>query len=73
MKNILISFITLISALLLPQLNQAQAPDFLWAHGMGNSGHEEAQLVAADPSGNIVVAGFLKVWWILIRERPALL
>lgn len=55
-----IRFITLIIALLLPQLNQAQAPDFLWAHGMGNSGHEEAQLIAADPSGNIVVAGFFE-------------
>ncbi len=55
-----IRFITLISALLLPQLNQAQAPDFLWAHGLGNSGHEEAQLIAADLSGNIVVAGFFE-------------
>lgn len=60
MKNMFIRFITLIIALLLPQLNQAQAPDFLWAHGMGNSGHEEAQLIAADPSGNIVVAGFFE-------------
>lgn len=60
MKNNSICLSILLGLLFLHELSTAQVPDFLWAHGIGDVGHDEAKRIVADNSGNIFVTGFFE-------------